>query len=366
MHGPSCPPVYAPLGAPGALVKNRGHELTPAEHPETGERPERKMSVYEDGERGGVLQPETGEREACCSDPDLHPSTGGNRQCLGCGKTTAPREADLPDADTAAAEYEETKRRVIAGKASVYEAQEFIDFIEGAITNPPQPLQDGADQHGPNHPAHKHPRQLGDGPMCDCFREGWDSCDSLANARRAKSAQYLRENPDPPLQDGGEGSCCDCGKPLTVDDTPSICADCSQRLDEAFIDDAVPWLGLDRHEEARRQFRGGWLARAALPPEHPHQDVEPARHEIRTILSRFTLSDDEWLCIDNLLSRLGHQDVGRLSPDADAPRPKPDRDPSSLLFVPEAVRRMRVFVARIEEDEREQAKRQADKERVQT
>lgn len=47
-------------------------------------------------------------------------------------------------------------------------------------------------------------------------------------------------------------------------------------------------------------------------PEHPHQDVEPARHTIRTILSRFTLSDDEWLCIDNLLERFAHQDVERL------------------------------------------------------
>jgi len=42
-------------------------------------------------------------------------------------------EADLPDADTAAAEYEETKRRVIAGTASVQEAQGFIDFLECAI-----------------------------------------------------------------------------------------------------------------------------------------------------------------------------------------------------------------------------------------
>lgn len=45
--------------------------------------------------------------------------------------------ADLPDADTATAEYEETKRRVIAGKASIQETQDFIDFLECAIPNGP-------------------------------------------------------------------------------------------------------------------------------------------------------------------------------------------------------------------------------------
>ncbi len=46
----------------------------------------------------------------------------------------ATDERDLPDAEQAAKEYEETKRRVIEGRASVHEAQEFIDFIEGAAT----------------------------------------------------------------------------------------------------------------------------------------------------------------------------------------------------------------------------------------
>lgn len=54
-----------------------------------------------------------------------------------------PNEADLPDADTAAAEYEETKRRVIAGTASVREAQGFIDFLECAIPTQPRPTTEG-------------------------------------------------------------------------------------------------------------------------------------------------------------------------------------------------------------------------------
>lgn len=42
-------------------------------------------------------------------------------------------------------------------------------------------------------------------------------------------------------------------------------------------------------------------------------------------------------------------------------RPKPDRDSSSLIFVPEAVRRMRAFVARVEAEARERAVREAEK-----
>lgn len=39
-------------------------------------------------------------------------------------------------ADDHAREYEETKRRVIEGRASVQEAQDFINFLEGAIPAP--------------------------------------------------------------------------------------------------------------------------------------------------------------------------------------------------------------------------------------
>lgn len=78
-----------------------------------------------------------------------------------------PNEADLPDTDTAAAEYEETKRRVIAGKASVQEAQEFIDFIEGAIPNrPAEPLQDG-------------------GERIAAWREGYDAAANLIDVAAA-------------------------------------------------------------------------------------------------------------------------------------------------------------------------------------
>lgn len=48
-------------------------------------------------------------------------------------------EAHLPDADQAAREYDETRKRVIEGRASVQEAQGFIDFLEEAIPHPPWP-----------------------------------------------------------------------------------------------------------------------------------------------------------------------------------------------------------------------------------
>lgn len=50
-------------------------------------------------------------------------------------------EAELPDADTAAAEYEATKRRVIAGTASATEARGFVESLECAV---PHTGQDAA------------------------------------------------------------------------------------------------------------------------------------------------------------------------------------------------------------------------------
>lgn len=51
------------------------------------------------------------------------------------------------------------------------------------------PWASGREAHGPDHPAHKMPRQLGDGLGCRCFAEGWDACAELRDARASASIQ---------------------------------------------------------------------------------------------------------------------------------------------------------------------------------
>lgn len=47
------------------------------------------------------------------------------------------------------------------------------------------------------HGEHRSPILM-DEDMCPCFREGWDSCAAILNARQAKSAAYWRGHPLPP------------------------------------------------------------------------------------------------------------------------------------------------------------------------
>jgi hypothetical protein len=64
-----------------------------------------------------------------------------------------------PEADVDEAEYQATRARVIAGKASIQEAQDFIDFLEGAI---PMPVRDTEQEPEPQSV------EAGEVAMCDC------------------------------------------------------------------------------------------------------------------------------------------------------------------------------------------------------
>lgn len=113
-------------------------QLIAAEHPETGERPERKMSIYEDGERGGVLQPVTGERDGLARDPHLIDRYHEVNDLFG-------RCADLLHATKAVVD-EPLDERAGAGPTRTGQFARIEALVRDLPKLPAEPLQDGGER----------------------------------------------------------------------------------------------------------------------------------------------------------------------------------------------------------------------------